>query len=251
MIVQDVMEKRRWHQVADEPNAPEVHAWRARRLAQAHRPPVVNRVEYLADLARGKRVLDVGVVDHAVRKQSTQAWLHAHIARAAAECLGVDLLKDGIDRLAEAGYNVRQCDITDPAAAAEVGGPFDLMICGELLEHLDAPGGMFAAARRLLSPRGRLVVTMPNLFQIWAMLRCLTSHAKESADHVLCVGPWHAAELAERHHMRLESYRGTIIANSTAKHRIVFQVGRRLSPVFNPDFFCTTMIYEFVLDSSA
>jgi 2-polyprenyl-3-methyl-5-hydroxy-6-metoxy-1,4-benzoquinol methylase len=45
---------------------------------------------------------------------------------------------------------------------------FDVVLCGDLIEHLRDPGGTLARLRPLLRPSGRLVLTTPNVAN-WAM----------------------------------------------------------------------------------
>jgi SAM-dependent methyltransferase len=90
-------------------------------------------------------------------------------------------------RLTERGARVVGIE-ADPVAAAEargvceevlVGdaesvelpfppGSFDLVLCGDLLEHLRDPGAFLERIRPLLRPGGRLVLTTPNVAN-WAM----------------------------------------------------------------------------------
>ena len=45
---------------------------------------------------------------------------------------------------------------------------FDVVLCGDLVEHLRDPGAFLARARPFLVPGGRLVLTTPNVAN-WAM----------------------------------------------------------------------------------
>jgi 2-polyprenyl-3-methyl-5-hydroxy-6-metoxy-1,4-benzoquinol methylase len=47
-------------------------------------------------------------------------------------------------------------------------GSFDVVLCGDVLEHLRDPGVFLARVRPLLAPRGRLVLTTPNVAN-WAI----------------------------------------------------------------------------------
>ena len=53
----------------------------------------------------------------------------------------------------------------DQLALAEVldAGAFDVILCGDVLEHLKDPGRVLAEARKLLAPQGRVVATIPNV----------------------------------------------------------------------------------------
>lgn len=47
-------------------------------------------------------------------------------------------------------------------------GSFDVVLCGDVIEHLRDPGAALARLRPLLVPGGRLVVSTPNIAN-WAM----------------------------------------------------------------------------------
>jgi 2-polyprenyl-3-methyl-5-hydroxy-6-metoxy-1,4-benzoquinol methylase len=47
-------------------------------------------------------------------------------------------------------------------------GSFDVVLCGDLIEHLRDPGSFLAGVRPLIRPGGRLVLTTPNVAN-WAM----------------------------------------------------------------------------------
>lgn len=51
-------------------------------------------------------------------------------------------------------------DIVGDVVDVDLPGPFDAVVCCEVLEHAPDPGGIVAAARRLLAPGGMLILTM-------------------------------------------------------------------------------------------
>src|SRR5690606_11122779 len=53
---------------------------------------VVNRIEYVTGLARGKRVIHVGFVDASYEdmQAATGTWLHEHLGSVASSLVGVD-----------------------------------------------------------------------------------------------------------------------------------------------------------------
>jgi 2-polyprenyl-3-methyl-5-hydroxy-6-metoxy-1,4-benzoquinol methylase len=58
--------------------------------------------------------------------------------------------------------DVERMDLQLPAAS------FDVVLCGDLVEHLRDPGAVLARLRPLLRATGRLVLTTPNIAN-WAM----------------------------------------------------------------------------------
>lgn len=231
----------RWLEISPDPNAPEVIAQRERDVRAARAEPVAERTPYLCDIVRGKRLLDVGVVDHFA---DSGQHLHRHLARAAAESLGVDVLHDGIEVLRRAGFNVRVCDITREA----IEGAFDVIVAGEIIEHLGRPEALFQLGCRNLAPGGRLVVTTPNPYYLGRIRDALLGRSRDNADHVNLWWPSGIAEMAERHGLRLDRYRGVSTTKArTALGKLVLRLGPLLGGLpAGPDALCSSLIFECV-----
>jgi 2-polyprenyl-3-methyl-5-hydroxy-6-metoxy-1,4-benzoquinol methylase len=56
-------------------------------------------------------------------------------------------------------------------AITHLDGPYDLVICADVLEHLVDPRATLANLREAASPRGVLLVSVPNIRYVGAMLR--------------------------------------------------------------------------------
>jgi 2-polyprenyl-3-methyl-5-hydroxy-6-metoxy-1,4-benzoquinol methylase len=232
----------RWINSTRNPNLPEALRRRASQLDRARRKPIDGRVEFLAHLADGRRVLDVGVVNHVAGAVDDPKWLHGHLAKAASYCLGVDILEDDVRLLREKGYNVVACDITSTPEA--ITDRFDLIICGELIEHLGSPAGLFEAAARLLVPGGKLIMTTPNPYYLGRVLRHLFNAQRESVDHVTLLFPSGVAEFADRAGLELTEYCGVFPKSETLKRRLFRPVRGVICWAMNDEAACETLIYE-------
>ena len=179
---------------------------RHRQLRSALRPETRSRLEIIVAECAGKRVLDLGCVDHEARQSSRADWLHGHIATAASYCLGVDADEVGVKELAAAGYNMVVADFTGDLAEVERHGPFDVVVAGEIIEHVANQQALIVNARRMLRPGGRLVVTTPNPYAPWRFMAGVRCETWENVDHVVYAFPSGMAELADRSDMRLVSW---------------------------------------------
>lgn len=63
------------------------------------------------------------------------------------------------------GWTYRSADVTQGLPAAD--GEFDLVLAGEVIEHVPDPDSLLAEIRRVLAPGGTLVISTPNLV-CWA-----------------------------------------------------------------------------------
>jgi len=238
----------RWQEISNDPNAREVMDMRRAAIAKARTGELIcDRVAYLCQLAAGKSVLDIGVVEHTREAAEGPGWLHGHLCRHARSCLGVDILESEVEHLKTRGYEVICADITQsPLPLA-----FDVIIGGEVLEHLNSPGMFMRNCAAMLAPGGRLAITVPNPWYANVIVKSCRNRATfvDNADHV----GWHDAstlcELGLRHGLRLDRFAGIGISHpKTTRAKIFF---RGLKPVlirlgFAPELFSKSIIYEFV-----
>jgi polysaccharide deacetylase family protein (PEP-CTERM system associated) len=170
--------------------------------------PLVERAAHLVERARGRTVVHVGFADAGFREQRTGAgtWLHAQLAATAADLVGVDLDKDGVAAAVAAGYAAHVADCRDPAALRELGlAPAELVIAGEIVEHLDDPGAFLDAMHELVAPGGALVVTTPNAYGLLNVLASAAGREINHPDHVVMFTWRTLTNLAARHGWEVEA----------------------------------------------
>ncbi|MGD8341317.1 MAG: bifunctional 2-polyprenyl-6-hydroxyphenol methylase/3-demethylubiquinol 3-O-methyltransferase UbiG [Gammaproteobacteria bacterium] len=117
------------------------------------------RAEYIAGRARieGARVLDVGCGG---------GILSESLARLGGVVTGVDLAAENIEvaraHAEEQGLQIDYQVGSVEAMLAAAGGPFDLVTCLELLEHVPEPEITVAACARLVRPGGTVFFSTIN-----------------------------------------------------------------------------------------
>lgn len=126
--------------------------------------PPVDRLDFVSRLCAGRVVLDIGCLDEtALVKRDTEHWLHGRIAQGARQVVGVD----SSDRIPPEGLvtapnaRIHRGDATDLDAALLQSAPFDLVVAGEFIEHVNDPLRFLARLRQAL-PGRELVLTTPN-----------------------------------------------------------------------------------------
>jgi SAM-dependent methyltransferase len=237
----------RWREVSLDPNDPKVIESRRAAISKArteHR--VVDRISYICNLVRGKSVLDIGAVEHTRDAASSQDWLHGHLKRHASRCLGVDVLEKEVKYLRSQGYDVILADITQ-SPVPEI---FDVIIGGEVLEHLDAPGVFMKNCAAMLKSGGWLVITVPNPWYFNAIIKnCFRRYTfVDSADHVAWYDPSTLFELGQRHGFKLERFTGIAVkSRTTLRSRIFFSLSPFLIRIgVSPELFAKSVVYEFI-----
>jgi 2-polyprenyl-3-methyl-5-hydroxy-6-metoxy-1,4-benzoquinol methylase len=163
------------------------------------------RVDYLLDAARGRRVLHVGCADdpYTSRRLADGSLLHARLADVAAELYGIDTSQEGIETLRDAGYANLAVVATEQMPSEIPFGrqTFDVIIAGEVIEHL-SNAGSFLDAIRLLLPggTGRLIITTVNSYCAFRFAyTLLTGREGVHDDHTAYYSPRTLRRLLERH----------------------------------------------------
>lgn len=231
-----------WSELTSDPNSPHVQDRRRTQLRAAQGASVPDRVETIVELCRDKAVLNLGCVDQ-VADGLPLAPLHRRVSAVARRCVGVDIVESDVRSLRDEGLEVVLADATSPDLLGAVGRPFDVVVAGEIIEHVLNVGGLMSAARSVLSPDGVLVVTTPNPYVIWGSLSIMLGRYGGNVDHVASFCPYEMAEIADRTGFRLTAWfgerkrepgkRGTLL--------LLARLFTRLYPRSSVD--CTTMIY--------
>jgi len=114
-----------------------------------------DRAERIADAVGGpgRRVLDLGCRYGAL----TRWYLDGN------DVVGMDVDREALAEAAKLGIETHWGDVEESFPFPEAS--FDVVVAGELLEHVRQPGDVVAEARRVLRPGGRLVASVPNAFR--------------------------------------------------------------------------------------
>jgi len=121
-----------------------------------------DRIGALASFAQGKHTLNVGCTGYRPGSGAGEEALarHVRIAQAASECLGLDLDADGVAELERRGFPAIVAD----ACTCSLGRTFEVIIAGEIIEHVGDGGQFLLNMRRHLGPGGLLVSSTCNPF---------------------------------------------------------------------------------------
>ena len=184
----------------------------------------VDKHAFLAELCRGKKVLDLGCADYPMTRRRLERGelLFARLAESAAELTGVDLDERGVRALREAGFdNVMVGDVEKLGELGLEGG-YQVIVAGELLEHLSCPGRFLEQVTALMAPESLLVITVPNAFALKRFLRVLTGCELVNKDHVCYFSPGTVEELCGRFDLEVTDYRYFLAEVEGGLKRLLF-----------------------------
>src|SRR5688572_7261583 len=93
-----------WTKVSGDPTCPAVREALLAELRQVRRPATSSdKHQIIREFVEGRRVLDLGVVDHTADVSEKPHWLHGKIKGWAREVLGVDILEKEVALLKSRG----------------------------------------------------------------------------------------------------------------------------------------------------
>jgi 2-polyprenyl-3-methyl-5-hydroxy-6-metoxy-1,4-benzoquinol methylase len=162
----------------------------------------VDRNSFLIERARGKKVLHLGCADeHAVSlKLEKHVHLHAQLESVAKELWGVDSSADALSELRQAGFgNLIRGDVERLDEIDELRNQhFDVVIAGELIEHIFNPGLFLKTCRTLCSADTELILTTPNALCYSLTIFALLDREAIHPDHTLMWSPTTLRHLVAR-----------------------------------------------------
>jgi SAM-dependent methyltransferase len=163
--------------------------------------PPEDREGFILDLCAEKRVVHLGFVDeHQLEaKRERGQWLHERFGEVASHLIGIDLDARGVEKAQELGYEAYVADAQDEAQLRQLAlEPADVVVAGEVIEHLESPGTFLAALRWLVEPGGLLIVTTPNASALTNAVAPLFGLELVHPDHMAAFSPYTLAAILER-----------------------------------------------------
>lgn len=141
----------------------------------------VKRDRIILKLCKNKNVLDIGCVDHAADAEKHDFWLHKKIKKVAKSLTGLDYEKAELEKLNKKGYNIKYGD----AENFNLKKKFDVIVAGELIEHLFNVGNFLDSVKKHMNKNSILIMTTPNAFAYRRMIgSLLLGSLGENREHV-------------------------------------------------------------------
>lgn len=167
-----------------------------RRTLTANLTRPLSRRELIRQYCRDKVVLDIGCVNHDVSNAADELWLHRTIVEVAADATGIDYLEDAVAQLCEQGYRAVCADVTKPLTLDK---HFDVIVVGNLIEHLSNFEGLMSNIQRLLKRDGCVLISTANPFyREQYFYSAFKNDVIVNAEHTCWLDPVTLDQLAQR-----------------------------------------------------
>ena len=127
---------------------------------------LVQRVDFIKDVCAGRKVLHLGCTNWPYTQVAidNDMLLHFELESIASELYGFDFDQEGIDLLSAAGVdNLYQADL-ESLGDVDLSDTFDVIVAGEIIEHLNNPGLFLSGIKRFMNEETRLVITTINAY---------------------------------------------------------------------------------------
>ena len=149
---------------------------------------ILDRLGYLEDAVRGRRILHLGCADHRELieyKIKHNLWLHARLTNNAGKCIGVDIDKKLIDFIRDQYEfnNIIYANILDKNDLID-SDDWDDMVMGEVLEHIDNPVCFLREIKeKFRNNLKRIIISVPNAFAYKNLRNALKNIEEINSDH--------------------------------------------------------------------
>lgn len=163
----------------------------------AKKQQAIDKRNWILGAVKDRTVLDLGIVDHDIEEslRHPEKWLHGAIVENAKHVVGVDILEDAIQRLRGEGFNVLAAD----ALELRLDERFDVVVCGDLIEHVASPLALLETISYHLNDDGQAYISTPNPFAIGRAFQVLfEGWTGVNSEHVCWICPQTMFQLVER-----------------------------------------------------
>ncbi|MGQ0543493.1 MAG: class I SAM-dependent methyltransferase [Blastocatellia bacterium] len=174
---------------------------------------LVQRLDVIRTICASKKVLHLGCTNYPYTQDAidNEMLLHFELQKCAKELVGFDYDPEGLDILTKHGStNLFRADL-EKLGEIELEDTFDVILAGEMIEHLNNPGLFLDGVKRFMNPETVLILTTINAycamrFVIYALRGKGGANEPVHPDHVAYYSYSTLRLLLERHGFDIEKF---------------------------------------------
>lgn len=192
----------------------------------------LDREDSLVEMARGRKVLNlgcVGFVDLSPENkfELAESSLHYALSRVA-DVTGIDHTAENVRLYRDLGVfdNIVVGDV-EKLDEVELNETYDLVIAGDIIEHLSNPGLMLDGIKRFCNASTRVIVTTPHSHGLPNYLRFIRGSFSDGS-HVMTFNVDNIRNLFHRHGYAIERIDTCFEQGARSRGGMVFRVGKAL-----------------------
>jgi SAM-dependent methyltransferase len=196
------------------------------------RKPLIDRDAYIMAACAGRDVIHLGACDYPMTRDKAKKGelLHQKLQGKGRSLVGYDNDSASIKLLRdEFGLSdIVDRDLSLPFDESVTRG--DLVVCADVIEHVNNVGNLLEACNRLLRPGGSLVLTTINAPSFKQALRALLGREPVHPDHIAYFSYATLGTLLGRFGFKLDDCRYFAYPTVTASARLFFNAVYGLAP---------------------
>lgn len=194
-----------------------------------------SKTKRILSLCNGKRVLHIGCVGFADlqtadRVALAEKSLHYSLTNCS-NAIGIDYSREAIDYFRS--NNVFDNVLHGNAESIEELGlakEFDVIVAGDIIEHLSNPGLMLDGIRSVCRPDTLVIITTPHALGLLTFVRYTINRFVEGQEHVFTMNGQNVHNLAKRHRFEVVSL--DTCYQDFATNSSMFRLGRAFFEFF-------------------
>jgi 2-polyprenyl-3-methyl-5-hydroxy-6-metoxy-1,4-benzoquinol methylase len=159
-----------------------------------------NKRDWILGFVHNKKVLDLGCLDNSLVNIQTDKWLHGAIVKCARSVMGIDIQQKAINSPKQLGFEVIFADVEH----LDLNDTFEIIVAGDLIEHLSNPGIFIDRVSEHLASDGIFLITTPNPSSLIRFFQLLfLGRMDVNLQHTCWFTPEVIAELSRRGHLQV------------------------------------------------
>jgi len=168
-------------------------------------------------LCSDKKVLHLGPLGdykrHISSTSTTQDWFFYRVSKIASQVLGVDINREGVEEVRGVGFsNI----VFGDAENLNLGEKFDVILAGDVIEHLNNVGKFLESCKFHMHHDSRLIITTPNPYSLTQILKAIFGDAGRgmNQDHTFLFHQKNIEQLLKRYNLKLTEVKFCTVMDS-------------------------------------
>jgi 2-polyprenyl-3-methyl-5-hydroxy-6-metoxy-1,4-benzoquinol methylase len=146
---------------------------------------VVSRYPEILRQCRGKKILHLGCADMPYTTERGEHLLHIQLSKVTPpeNLWGIDISEEGIEHVRKMGFDNLILGNVEDMGQELRDMDFDIILAGEIIEHLDNPGLFLKSLKSIMTERTELMLTTYNANSFKGFLNAIMRREKVHPDH--------------------------------------------------------------------
>jgi SAM-dependent methyltransferase len=181
--------------------------WGEGRVQELRPQGYCSRWEFILARCANRKVLHLGFIGEtdaslvqkvdAIRDEQT---LHSQLLKVCSAVTGIDRNERAIEMIrSRVGWDNLYPGDVEHLERLDLNSTFDVVLFGNLVEHLSCPGLALNGIHRFMNEKSELIISTPNAFALLSNIRFTLGRFREGDEHVTGYSKFMLQSLLERH----------------------------------------------------